>query len=76
MSILSNDALEAAARATMVTNAIAWIINNIPSAMLPLPLLAAVTLLKAVVPFLGYIGKPSCLDSPLGLCSYSLGARY
>ncbi|KAG8984126.1 hypothetical protein FRB93_006705 [Tulasnella sp. JGI-2019a] len=56
MVILSDKTIEATKRAAMVTAAIGWLINNIPMAMLPLPLQPAITLLKAVVPYLGYIG--------------------
>ncbi|KAG8902187.1 hypothetical protein FRB99_004793 [Tulasnella sp. 403] len=56
MLILNDKTLEATKRAAMITTAIGWLINNIPVAILPPPLRAAMTLLKGIVPFLGYIG--------------------
>lgn len=56
MAILSDKTLEASKRAAMIATALGWLINNIPTALLPPPLKTAVTLLKAVVPILGYIG--------------------
>lgn len=64
MSILSDKTIEATKRAAMVTTAIAWLVNNIPTSALPAPLAAAVTLLKAVVPFLGYIGESGQAELP------------
>lgn len=56
MAVLSDKTLEASKRAAMIATALGWLINNIPTALLPPPLKTAVTLLKAVVPILGYIG--------------------
>ncbi|KAG9016341.1 hypothetical protein FRB90_003215 [Tulasnella sp. 427] len=55
MHVLDDKTLEASKRAAMIATAIGWLINNIPTAILPPPLKAAVTLLKAVLPLLGYI---------------------
>ncbi|KAG8851858.1 hypothetical protein FRB96_009042 [Tulasnella sp. 330] len=57
MLVLSDKTLEATKRAAMVTTAIGWLIRNIPLALLPAPLKPAILLLKAVVPYLGYIGN-------------------
>ena len=57
MLILGDKTVEATKRAAMITTAIGWLIKNIPTAVLPPPLRTAVTLLKGIVPLLGYVGK-------------------
>ncbi|KIO31763.1 hypothetical protein M407DRAFT_124436 [Tulasnella calospora MUT 4182] len=56
MDVLDDKRLEASKRSAMIAAALGWLIKNIPTTVLPPPLKTAVTLLKAVVPFLGYIG--------------------
>lgn len=55
MAVLGDKSVEATKRAAMIMTAVGWLIQNIPTAILPPPLSAAVVLLKAVVPYLGYI---------------------
>ncbi|KAG8877647.1 hypothetical protein FRB98_006597 [Tulasnella sp. 332] len=56
MATLSDDALSVEKKAAMVQSAIAWIINNIPLALIPPAIQPAIVLLKAAVPYLSYIG--------------------
>ncbi|KAG9042563.1 hypothetical protein FS837_010687 [Tulasnella sp. UAMH 9824] len=56
MHALDDKTLEASKRAAMIAAALGWLIKNIPTTILPPPLRAAGTVLKAFVPYLGYIG--------------------
>lgn len=56
MLILDGKELETAQRAAMITTALTWIINNIPTAAMSPPLLVVVGVLKGLVPIIGYIG--------------------
>ncbi|KAG8871551.1 hypothetical protein FRB97_008582 [Tulasnella sp. 331] len=44
-------------QAAMVQSVIAWIINKIPLALIPTAIQPAIILLRAAIPYLGYIGK-------------------
>lgn len=56
MNALDDKSLEASKRAAMIAAALGWLIKNIPTTILPPPLRAAGAVLKAFVPYLGYIG--------------------
>ncbi|KAH7105960.1 hypothetical protein BKA62DRAFT_688484 [Auriculariales sp. MPI-PUGE-AT-0066] len=55
MAILDKESLETAQRAAMIATALTWIVNNVPTAGLSVPLLAAFTMLKALIPIIGYL---------------------
>ncbi|KAG8851862.1 hypothetical protein FRB96_009046 [Tulasnella sp. 330] len=57
LATLSNDALSVENKAAMVQSVIAWIINKIPLALIPTAIQPAIILLRAAIPYLGYIGK-------------------
>lgn len=48
--------MEAAKRATLITTALKWLLDHIPTTFLPVQFRPAATLLKRLVPLLGYIG--------------------
>ncbi|KAF7437159.1 hypothetical protein PC9H_003995 [Pleurotus ostreatus] len=56
LDILNDRQLEATKRAAMITTALKWIVDNIPTAMIPLPLQPALLVIQRIVPFIGYIG--------------------
>ncbi|KZV91976.1 hypothetical protein EXIGLDRAFT_836758 [Exidia glandulosa HHB12029] len=55
MLILDQKELQTAQRAAMITTALTWIINNVPTAAMSPPLLVVVQVLKGLVPLIGYI---------------------
>jgi len=59
MVVLDQESLEAAQRAAMITTALTWLVNNVPTGGLPAPLAMVLTMLKAIVPIIGYLGTPA-----------------
>jgi hypothetical protein len=57
LAVLNDKELKAAKRAAMITTVLQWIVTEVPTAGLPPPLLVVVTLLKGLVPILGYLGS-------------------
>lgn len=56
LDILDDRQLEAARRAAMITTALTWFFNNLPSNTLPTPLRPTLLLIQQIAPFLGSIG--------------------
>jgi len=48
--------MDAVKKAAMLATALGWLVNHIPTTGLPVELLAVLTVAKALVPILGYIG--------------------
>ncbi|KAK7462812.1 hypothetical protein VKT23_007392 [Stygiomarasmius scandens] len=56
LAVLSDESIEAAKRAALITTALTWFFNNLPITVLPAPMQPALLLLRKIVPFVGYIG--------------------
>jgi len=56
LDVLNNKQLEAAKRAAMVTAALKWLMGHVPMPLLPPQMRPAVTILRQLVPYLGYVG--------------------
>ncbi|KAG9084131.1 hypothetical protein FRC06_004195, partial [Ceratobasidium sp. 370] len=56
LAILGDQKLEAAKRAALVTTSLQWMIDHIPTALLPPQLGLVLSLIRGVIPALGYIG--------------------
>lgn len=56
LRVLNSKSMEAAKRATIITTALKWLLDHIPTTFLPVQVRPAATLLKRLVPLLGYIG--------------------
>ncbi|KAG6332385.1 hypothetical protein ID866_6705 [Astraeus odoratus] len=56
LDVLNNKQLEAAKRAAMVTTALKWLMDHIPMPLLPPQMRPAVSILRRLVPYLGYVG--------------------
>lgn len=56
MKVLNDKTIEAVKRAAMIATALGWLVNNIPTAGLPIELQAVMSVAKSLVPILGYIG--------------------
>ncbi|KDQ18221.1 hypothetical protein BOTBODRAFT_104720, partial [Botryobasidium botryosum FD-172 SS1] len=56
LEVLNDATLEAAKRAAMVTTALKWLLDNVPTTGVPPPVGLALTLLSGIIPLLGYIG--------------------
>lgn len=54
--MLNNTTIEAAKRAELLTRALRWLLDNLPTAALPIQFLPVVGLLHYLVPILGAIG--------------------
>jgi hypothetical protein len=57
LAILSDQKLEAAKRAALVTTALQWMIDHVPTAVLPPQVGLVMSLIRGIIPALGYIGK-------------------
>ena len=55
MKVLDDETTEIAKRANLISTALQWILNHVPSG-LPMELMAVVAVLKAIAPIVGYIG--------------------
>lgn len=56
LMILDNKRLENAKRAAMITTALNWALDHIPVLMIPPQMRPAISVLKGLVPYLGYVG--------------------
>ncbi|EIW83071.1 hypothetical protein CONPUDRAFT_152114 [Coniophora puteana RWD-64-598 SS2] len=56
LDILNNKQLEAAKRAALITSALQWLIDHIPMAIIPPQFHPAVSILRRLAPYLGYLG--------------------
>jgi len=56
LDALNNKQLEAAKRAAMITAALKWLLDHLPITLMPPQLRPAMTVLRRLVPYLGYIG--------------------
>ncbi|KAG8736209.1 hypothetical protein FRC12_017730 [Ceratobasidium sp. 428] len=56
LAVLSDQKLEAASRAALVTNALQWMIDHVPTALLPPQVGLVMSLIRGIIPALGYIG--------------------
>jgi len=56
LAVLSDQKLEAAKRAALVTTALQWMIDHVPTALLPPQVGLVMSLIRGVIPALGYIG--------------------
>ncbi|KAF9263998.1 hypothetical protein L218DRAFT_901306 [Marasmius fiardii PR-910] len=56
LALLSDKTIEAAKRATMITNALTWFFAHLPLTMFPAPMQPALLLLQQIVPYVGYVG--------------------
>lgn len=57
LEVLNNKQLEAAKRAAMITGALQWLLDNVPLALIPPQFQLALSLLRGLVPVLGYLGS-------------------
>lgn len=55
LAMLNNKQLEAGKRAAMISTSLKWLLDHIPEKVVPIQLRAALTVLKALVPFVGYL---------------------
>jgi hypothetical protein len=53
---LNDQTLEAAKRAALVTTSLQWMIDHIPTALLPPQIGLVMSLIRGIIPALGYIG--------------------
>ncbi|KDN49036.1 hypothetical protein RSAG8_02389, partial [Rhizoctonia solani AG-8 WAC10335] len=56
IAVLNDQKLEAASRAAIVTTALQWIIDHIPTAALPPQVGLVMSLIRGIIPAMGYIG--------------------
>ncbi len=54
--VLNSKSMEAAKRAALLTTALKWLLDHIPTTFLPVQVRPAAMLLRRLVPFIGYIG--------------------
>lgn len=66
LAVLSDQKLEAAKRAALVTTALQWMIDHVPTALLPPQIGLVMSLIRGIIPALGYIGEIS--SSIIGIC--------
>ncbi|KAF9786799.1 hypothetical protein BJ322DRAFT_675737 [Thelephora terrestris] len=57
LEVLNNKQLEAAKRAAMITSALQWLLDHVPVALIPPQFQLGLTLLRGLIPLLGYIGS-------------------
>ncbi|KAF5369058.1 hypothetical protein D9758_002929 [Tetrapyrgos nigripes] len=57
LAVLSDESIEAAKRAALITTALTWFFNSLPVSVVPAPMIPALLLLQKIVPFVGYIGS-------------------
>jgi hypothetical protein len=53
VKVLDDKSVEAVKRVAIISTALGWLVNHIPSAGLPLELQAVLTVAKAIVPIIG-----------------------
>ncbi|KAH7925522.1 hypothetical protein BV22DRAFT_1033891 [Leucogyrophana mollusca] len=56
LDVLNNKRLEATKRAAMITTALKWLLDHLPIKLVPPQFRPAMTILRRLVPYLGYIG--------------------
>ncbi|KAG8718579.1 hypothetical protein FRC08_004947 [Ceratobasidium sp. 394] len=56
LAVLGDQKLEAANRAALVTTSLQWMIDHIPTALLPPQIGLVMSLIRGIIPALGYIG--------------------
>ncbi|KAI0724361.1 hypothetical protein C8T65DRAFT_704244 [Cerioporus squamosus] len=56
LAMLNDKEMEAAKLGAMLTTALQWLLNHVPDSALPPTLRPALSLVKSLVPYLGYIG--------------------
>ncbi|KAI0784969.1 hypothetical protein C8Q75DRAFT_339305 [Abortiporus biennis] len=56
LDILDNKRIEGAKRAAIITTALKWLMEHIPMMIIPSQFRTVVTLLKSLIPYLGYVG--------------------
>ncbi|KAG9123971.1 hypothetical protein FRC07_013314 [Ceratobasidium sp. 392] len=56
LAVLSDQKLEAASRAALVTSSLQWMIDHVPTALLPPQVGLVMSLIRGIIPALGYIG--------------------
>ena len=56
LDVLNNRQLEAVKRAAIITTALQWLMDNLPVALLPPQVRPGVTILRHLVPYVGYMG--------------------
>ncbi|KAF8602386.1 hypothetical protein BDV93DRAFT_198777 [Ceratobasidium sp. AG-I] len=56
LAVLNDQKLEAAKRAALVTTALQWMIDHVPTALLPPQIGLVMSLVRGIIPALGYIG--------------------
>ncbi|RDX56064.1 hypothetical protein OH76DRAFT_1337187 [Lentinus brumalis] len=56
LALLNDKEMEAAKLGAMLTTALQWLLNHVPESALPPTLRPALSLVKSLVPYLGYIG--------------------
>ncbi|KAG1777722.1 hypothetical protein EV702DRAFT_1100322 [Suillus placidus] len=56
LDALNDKQLEAAKRAAMITTALKWLLDHLPISLMPPQLRTPMSLLRRLVPYLGYIG--------------------
>ncbi|KAH9944552.1 uncharacterized protein BXZ73DRAFT_26395, partial [Epithele typhae] len=56
MAQLNSKEADAVKVASLITTALGWLVGHVPVSLIPLPLMPAFQLVKAIVPYIGYIG--------------------
>ena len=56
LAVLDNKRLESAKRAALITTSLKWALDHIPVLMIPLQMHPVLSVLKNLVPYLGYVG--------------------
>ncbi|KAG2129830.1 uncharacterized protein EDB93DRAFT_1256106 [Suillus bovinus] len=56
LDALNDKQLEAAKRAAMITTALKWLLDHLPISLMPPQLRTSMSILRRLVPYLGYIG--------------------
>ena len=56
LSLLDNKHVESVKRAALITTALKWLLDHIPVLAIPPQFRLAISLLKGLVPYLGYVG--------------------
>ncbi len=57
MKVLGDKSIEAVKRASIIATALGWLVNHIPTAGLPIELVAVLTVAKALVPIIGELQR-------------------
>jgi hypothetical protein len=56
MELLDDTHLEAAKRGAMITAALKWLLDKIPTTLFPPQIRPAIMVIKRLTPYLGYVG--------------------